>query len=365
MYEKLSNLSPKKKELLIKKLNLNLNRLYEEPADLNLKRPFGYHIPTSNFSKIERKNYEVSPPGPYQVQIQAKAISLNFRDLMIGLGLYPKIEGIPMSMGGDYSGIIVACGEKVKNFKIGDEVIVLYGGDPEINFHFCSHINTFTCQMVLKPHNLSFQESCCIPTVFLTAYSGLYYHGNLSKNEKVLIHTASGGVGLAAIQVAKWRGAEIFGTAGTEEKRSFLKSIGIRNVMSSRSIEFYDQILACTKGAGIDVILNTLPGEALEKGMKLLKNFGRFIHLDKTDIYKKRLINLDLFKKSISFTFFDLSVFYADEKIRNILEEVSCLFKKKVFSPLPFRIFSNEDLANALNAMTMSNHIGKIVLNFE
>jgi NADPH:quinone reductase-like Zn-dependent oxidoreductase len=365
MRDKLMNLSSEQKDLLVKKLGLYFNKHSDEkPAEIDYRKPFGYQIPISNFSKIVCKNYEIPSPGPQQVQIQAKAISLNFRDLMIALGLYAEVEGIPLTMGGDYSGVVVACGEGVEDFKVGDEVISLHGGDPAIKEHFVNRINAYTCQTTLKPKNLSFQEACCIPTVFLTAYHGLCHIGNLSKNQAVLIHTATGGVGLAAIQIAKWREAIIFATAGSDEKRNYLRSIGIETVMNSRTLDFYEQILEKTKGVGVDLILNTLSGEALEKGMRLLKTFGRFVQIDKNDIYQERPINLSLFKKSTSFTFLDLSLFYSDNRIKIIFDDVCSLFRKGIFSPLPLQLFSHSSLADALNYMAKGKYIGKIVLDF-
>lgn len=368
MDQKLRNLSSKQKELLIKKLNLRLN-LGADREDVERKTeiigPFGYHIPVSHFGKAMCKSYEIAPPGPHQVQIKAKAISLNFRDLMIGLGLYPRMEGIPANMGGDYAGVIVACGEGVEDFKIGDAVIALHGGDEKVDYHFCSVINVFTAQVIAKPSHLTFQEACCIPTVFLTAYLGLCSLGNLAQGERVLIHTASGGVGLAAIQIAKWRQAEIFATAGSEEKRAFLRSIGIEYVMNSRSLEFYDQILEKTQGIGVDLILNTIAGKALEVGMQLLNTLGRFIQLDKTDITQKRLIDLGLFKKSTSLIFLDLSQFYGKPKLQRIFQEVCDLFRSRIFSSLPFKLFAHSEIPQALNFMALGKNIGKIVLDFE
>lgn len=367
MIEKLTNLSAGQKELLVKKIMQIKGSPNEEGpfSTVFLERPFGYEIQFPNFHKIRCKNFDASPPGPYQVQIRAKAISLNFRDIMIGLGLYPMVDGIPTLMGGDYSGVVVACGKYVDNFKVGDEVISLYGGDDKSRLHFSNHINSYTPQTILKPQSLSFQEACCIPTAFLTSYIGLHQLGNLSKNETVLIHTASGGVGMAAIQVARWKEATIFATAGSDEKRTFLKSFGIANVMNSRTLDFFDEILTSTSGRGVDVVLNTLSGEAVEKGMQLLTNFGRFVQLDKTDIFKKRPINLDLFKKATSFIYIDLSLFHMNTRLEGIFQEVCDLFSCGIFSPLPFKVFCHTDLASALNFMTQGKHTGKIVISFE
>lgn len=358
------NLSSRQKELLIKKLKFGTNSPSEARASVDYKKPFGYSIPIANFNGKKCSNFEIPNPGPHQIQVEARAISLNFRDLMIGLGLYLKIDGIPSCMGGDYAGVVVACGERVKDFKVGDEVIAIYGGSSLEDLHFCSVINVFEMQAVRKPRLLNFQEACCIPTVFTTAYYGLHRMAGISKNELVLIHTASGGLGLAAIQVAKWKHAIIYGTAGTENKRAYLKTLGVQQVMNSRSLEFYDLMLKYTNGDGVDVVLNTLSGQGLDKGMQLLKALGRFVHVDKTDISQKRQINLDLFRKATSFIFVDISQFYMNYLIKVVLEEIVDLFDQKIFVPIPFNAFPYGHVDRALNTMALASHIGKLVLDF-
>ena len=129
----------------------------------------------------------------------------------------------------------------------------------------------------------------------------------LQAGERVLIHSATGGTGMAALQIARHLGAEIFATAGSEEKRAWLRQQGITHVMDSRSLDFAEQIRAATDGAGVDVVLNSLSGAAIEASLSALAIDGRFIELGKTDIYADRTLGLTHFKKSISFSAVDLA----------------------------------------------------------
>jgi NADPH:quinone reductase-like Zn-dependent oxidoreductase len=123
---------------------------------------------------------------------------------------------------------------------------------------------------------VSFEAAATIPSTFFTAYYSLHHLARLQEGEKVLIHGAAGGVGIAAIQVAKWCGAEIFVTAGSDEKRDFLRLLGVDHIFDSRNLDFADQILELTDGAGVDVVLNSLAGEAINRNLRVLKPFGHF-----------------------------------------------------------------------------------------
>jgi phthiocerol/phenolphthiocerol synthesis type-I polyketide synthase C len=363
--EKIANLSPEEKNALLKKLQQTLQKEGSAVSSIyNPLLPFGYDILIPNFSKIQAHNYTIDPPGPNQVQIQVKAVGLNFRDLMIALNRYPQTPGIPSTMGSDYAGVVTACGEHVSQFKSGDEVIALYEGTSS-PYHFSTHVNVYDVQICQKPKNISFREASCIPTVFLTAFHGLCNLGRLAQGESVLIHSATGGVGLAAIQIARWKKAQIFATAGSDEKRAYLRSIGISHPLHSRTLDFADAIMESTDGKGIDVILNTLPGEALEKGLEILKIFGRLVQIDKTEIYQNNSIELKSFKKALSFSFLDLSLFYLNETIKLILQRVKELFEDGSFQPLPYKFFHHTEINQALLYMAQGKHIGKIVIGWD
>src|SRR5262245_44738040 len=317
---KIAQLSPEKRALLIQKLKGGngaaqaVAQAAPQPA-IGAEKKWANYCCTietpGNFDSIHLRELELQPPGPEQIQIRAKAVSLNFRDLMIAMNMYPPTPGVPSNMGSDYAGVVVACGEEVKDFAPGDEVIGLSAGtfttDGEIveNSHFCAVPNISARQAVKKPANIGFAEAASIPTVFLTSYYALRHVARMKSGERVLIHTATGGVGQSAVQIAKWTGAEIFATAGSEEKREMLRSMGIEHVMDSRSTDFAGQTMEITGGKGIDVILNTLSGEAVTKGMEILGPFGRFLQVDKNDIFRNTPLPLAPFKNGLTFSAID------------------------------------------------------------
>ena len=202
------------------------------------------------------------PPGAGEIEIEIEAAGLNFRDVMKALGVYPKEAGDAIALGDECAGRIIAVGEGVEGLAVGDEVIAFYPGGC-----FASHLTLPSVFVTRKPEGMSFEDTATFPTAFLTAGHALNELGRLQKGERVLIHAATGGVGLAAIQIARLAGAEIFATAGSVEKRAFLHDLGIEHVMDSRSLEFADEIMERTGGRGVDIVLNSLAGPAIAKSL--------------------------------------------------------------------------------------------------
>src|SRR5262249_19829521 len=147
-----------------------------------------------------------------------------------------------------------------------------------------------------KPPQLSDAEAATIPIAFATAYYALHEVGRLQPGERVLIHSAATGTGLAAVPLAQRAGAQVFATAGSPEKRAFLHSLGIQHVFDSRSLAFADEVLSVTGGQGVDLVLNSLTGAAIERGLALLAPYGRFLEIGKKDIYHNTLLGLMPFK---------------------------------------------------------------------
>ncbi len=157
-----------------------------------------------------------------------------------------------------------------------------------------------------KPAHLSFEQAATIPIAFLTAYYSLHTLGRMQQGERVLIHSGTGGVGLAAVQLALKAGAIVFATAGSPEKRALLAALGVPHVMDSRSLAFADEVMGLTDGEGVDIVLNSLSGEAIDKNLSILRPCGRFIEIGKTDIYKNRKIGMRPLRKNISVFAVDL-----------------------------------------------------------
>ncbi len=324
-----------------------------------------------NFNSFVLRKKELLQPAKDHLQIKVKAAALNFRDLMIAMNMYHATPGVPSVMGSDYSGVVTAVGDHVKEFKVGDEVFCLSAGslynDSSLdeNSHFAAYTNIKPNQVTRKPTNISWEEAACIPTAFLTSYFALNHTAKLKNGEKVLIHTASGGVGLSAIQIARWLGARIFVTAGTDLKREYLRSIGFEHPMDSRTMDFAKEIMQRTQYEGVDVILNTLAGEAAVEGLKILKNFGRFLQIDKKDIAQNQYIPLGEFKKGLSYSSIDLGLFYLHpELMKKQLDEISQHYENGNFKPLEYVKYSIDDVGKALSHLSRAQHIGKIVLKY-
>jgi NADPH:quinone reductase-like Zn-dependent oxidoreductase len=219
-----------------------------------------------------------------------------------------------------------------------------------------------------KPPTWSFEQAAALPGVFVTAYFALHLVAGLRRGERTLIHCASGGVGLSAIQIAQWLGAEIFATAGTPEKRAFLETLGIEHVMDSRSLAFVDQVRELTAQQGVDVILNSLAGEAINRGLEILRPLGRFVEIGKRDIMEDRQVGLRAFARGLMLVSIDLGFLAPDGRpdlAQRLFAELDDHFRKGVFKPLPIRTFGFTEAPAAFKSISASTHIGKIVLTLK
>ncbi len=304
-------------------------------------------------------------PGPGQVEIEVYAVGLNFIDVMKAMGIYPGLNPkLPVALGAECSGRITAVGAGVTDLQVGEAVLALSPSLEQTSL--LSAYVTVPAGLVLpKPSNLTFEEAATIPITFLTAYYALYSLGRLSRGERVLIHSAAGGVGLAAAQLAKLAGAELFGTAGTPEKRAYLRELGFSQVMDSRSLAFAAEIMAQTDGQGVDLVLNSLAGEAMQQSLAVLRPHGRFLEIGKRDIYQNQNIGLAHFKKSLAFFAIDLARLITERPavVMSLWREIMAHFEAKTLTPLPLQVFSVADVAEAFRYMAQGKHIGKIVIS--
>ena len=206
-----------------------------------------------------------------------------------------------------------------------------------------------------------------MPIAFVTAYYGLHKVAQLQKGERVLLHSASGGVGLAAIQVARWLGAEVYATAGSDAKRDHLRSLGVEHIFDSRSLYFADDIKKVTGGKGVDVILNFLSGEAQEKSVSLLAPFGRFIEIGKRDIDENRGLGLRPFNRNLMFAAVDIDRMLAEKPalFDALLAEVWDGLRDGRFRPIPGTVFAISNFIEACKTMQRAEHIGKILVQIE
>jgi acyl carrier protein len=202
-----------------------------------------------------------------------------------------------------------------------------------------------------------------MPIVFLTAQYALETLARVLAGERVLIHAAAGGVGLAAIQIARRLGAEIHATAGHPDKRAYLRSLGIAHVYDSRSLAFVDEIRAATGGEGVDVVLNSLAGEFIPAGLGLLRPQGRFVEIGKRDLLADTPVGLAPFLRNLTFTAFDLGqlVDLGAPRFPSMLEGLMDRFARGELTPLPTETFALDRAADGFRRMARAEHVGKIV----
>lgn len=301
-------------------------------------------------------------PGPGQVRIAVKAVGLNFRDVMWSMGLLPE-EALENGfsgpgMGMECSGIIDAVGEGVTGLKAGDAVLAFA---PSC---FSTYAITSAGAVTRKPENMSFAEAATIPVAFLTAWYSIKHLAAMQPGERVLIHGAGGGVGLAAIQIAAHLGLEVYATAGSEEKHAFLRKFGVRHLFSSRSLAFAQEVLEATRGEGVDAVLNSLAGEAIPAGVSVLRPFGRFLELGKRDFYADSPLRMQPFSNNLSFFGIDVDQLFASRPglALSLFQELIGLFGEGRLRPLPHTCYSRVQTVDAFQAMQQSSHIGKLVV---
>ena len=303
-------------------------------------------------------------PESEEVEIQVRAAGLNFRDVLNALGMlkdyYAEHLGIDnpadIPFGFECAGTIVALGENVDNFQIGDEVVALTVGS------LSSFVTTKAQNVAPKPEGLSFEEAATIPAAFLTAYYGLYELANIQAGDRILIHSAAGGVGQAAVQLAQHAGAEIFGTA-SEGKWKFLKSRGIDHVMNSRTLEFAEQVMAITNGEGVDIVLNSFNKEFVDKSFEVLGQGGRFVELGKIDIWDDRKVQE--LRPDAAYSPFDLGEVSQENPglITSLFAPLKEKFEEGILKLLPHKIFPIQNVVDAFRFMAGAKHIGKVVLS--
>ncbi len=304
------------------------------------------------------------PLGPGEVEVAPRATGLNFRDVMYAMGLLSD-EAVEngfagASLGMEMSGVVTAVGPEVGTFAPGDPVI---GFAPAC---FSSRVVTRASALAPKPPQWSDEEAATVPIAFFTAYYALRHLGRLEAGERVLIHGAAGGVGIAAIQIARYLGAEIFATAGSDEKRDFVRLLGADHVLDSRSLAFADEIMEITGGEGVDVVLNSLAGEAVRRNLGLLRPFGRFLELGKRDFYENSRIGLRPFRNNVAYFGIDADQLMVERRplAARLFGEMMTLFEQGVLRPLPHRIFPASRVEEAFRYMQQSKQIGKIVVSF-
>jgi NADPH:quinone reductase-like Zn-dependent oxidoreductase len=299
---------------------------------------------------------------PETVEVAAKAFGVNFRDVMVAMGQLNS-----SLMGFECSGIITRVGRtaEAQGFKPGDRVAMLlrgyYGNLARVHWTSVAHI----------PDDMSFEIAASLPVSYCTAWVAVYKYAQLQKGESVLIHAATGAFGQAAIVLAQHIGADIYVTAGTEAKRTFItENYGIPpdRIFSSRDPSFAEGIRRATNGRGVDVVLNSLAGILLQESFNCMAPFGRFIEIGKRDLEINSQLAMGAFTRAVTFTSVDLLAFGEQKKLemQQIFKEVMRLARDGVVVPVkPITTFDVADIEKTYRLMQAGKHMGKIVLSME
>ena len=297
-----------------------------------------------------------TPPGPGEVEVRVHAAGLNFSDVLKVHGAYPQPPGEPTQIGGEFAGTVTAVGPGVDDLQPGRPVMGL------ARETFGSYVRTSRDLLVPVPEGLTMVQAATVPVAFVTAWYALHHVARLSAGQQVLIHSATGGVGLAAVAIARSVGARIHATAGSPAKREYLRGLGIQDVDDSRDLRSFDRI-AQAAGA-VDVVLNSRPGEAVPRGLRLLAPGGHFVELGKADTSGHTPLDLGLLAAGVSLTTVDLdgALQARPELGRLLLTEVSAEISAGRLAPLPVTVFDLAGAGDAVDLMARAGHIGKLVL---
>ncbi|WP_155771399.1 SDR family NAD(P)-dependent oxidoreductase, partial [Mycobacterium asiaticum] len=308
---------------------------------------------------LEFAAFDRVPPGPGEIEVAVGASSINFADVLVTFGRYQTPDGRLPQLGTDFAGVVTAVGPDVTGLKVGDRV----GG---LSPHGC-WATFVTCDARLAtpiPAGLTNAQAAAVTTASATAWFGLHDLARIRSGDKVLIHSATGGVGQAAIAIARAVGAEIYATAGSEKRRELLRGMGIEHVYDSRSVEFADQIRRDTDGYGVDIVLNSVSGAAQLAGIKLLARGGQFVEIGKRDIYGDTKVGLFPFRQNLSFHGLDLGLLSQSDPdaVRELLSTVYNATAEGVL-PIPENIsYPLAEAATAIRVIGAAEHTGKLIL---
>ncbi|WP_019900739.1 type I polyketide synthase [Salinispora arenicola] len=288
-----------------------------------------------------------------QVRIAVQAAGLNFRDVTIALGLVTR-TAIDAGLGSEGAGVVLEVADDVPGLSPGDRVTGIFSGA-------FGRVAVADHRMLTTiPEGWSYAEAASVPSTFLTAYYALFHVTKLEKGQRILIHAAAGGVGMAAVQLAKHVGAEIYGTA-SPAKWPTLRGLGLddEHLASSRDLQFAKQFLGASDGRGVDVVLNSLAHDFVDASLTLLPQGGTFIEMGKTDIREPRQVAAD--HPGVDYRAFDL---YAagPETIHAMFRAVMELFADGHVQLNPISVRNIRDARRAFRELGQGRHVGKLVL---
>ncbi|WP_081290200.1 sulfolipid-1 biosynthesis phthioceranic/hydroxyphthioceranic acid synthase, partial [Mycobacterium asiaticum] len=313
-----------------------------------------------DLGSLELVSCERVSPGPGQIEVAVTMSTINFADVLIAFGKFPVVDDREPEPGMDFVGVVTAVGEGVVGHQVGDRVAGFAEGGAWRTFLTCNADLAITL-----PAALTDEQAVASATANATAWYGLHELAGIKAGDKVLIHSATGGVGQAAIAIARHAGAEIFATAGNDAKRQMLRDMGIEHVYDSRSIEFAEQIRRDTDDYGVDIVLNSLTGAAQRAGLELLAFGGRFVEIGKADVYGNTRLGLYPFRRGLTFYYLDLALMSVlqPQRVRELLKTVFQLTADGVLAAPQTTHYPLADASNAVRAMSNAEHTGKLLLD--
>jgi acyl transferase domain-containing protein/acyl carrier protein len=313
----------------------------------------------AGFEALRWRGRAALTPNPGQIAIAIEGSGINFRDVLKVLDLYPLTRSEWRWLGDECAGRVVAVGAGVQGFNVGDPVVAIAPGC------IASDVLADARLVAPRPLRLAPELSAGVPIAFLTAWYSLIECGRLQAGETALIHAAAGGVGQAAVQIARWLGARVIATA-SPDKQSVVGELGADAVFSSRDLSFAEGTRSLAPG-GVDLVLNSLAGDALIHSVELLKPFGRFVELGKRDIFANRSIDLRSLRDNRAFFTVDLALWLqksreaAGQRLRQILH----LLEDGQLLPVQTRVLPIRSAVDGFRAIAQGQHIGKLVLRVD
>ncbi|MBL1074715.1 SDR family NAD(P)-dependent oxidoreductase [Nocardia sp. 2] len=326
---------------------------------------FALESPRSRLlSALAWRRGERPDPGPGEVEVRMRVIGINYKDPLKVMGILGEKElaatffGTAPGMEG--VGTVERLGPGVTGVALG-EVVAVAAKDMMRRFRIVNE------HLVIRLPAGAPPELCTSTTAFGTAEYALHDLSRLRAGETVLIHGAAGGVGSAAIQVAKTLGARIIGTASTAERRAHILALGADHALNSRSLDFADEVLALTDGSGAEVVLSTAPGEILRQNFKAVAEFGRIIEVGKADIYTGGLLELANFDKNLTYHSIDLDRMCAVRPLQlaELLRRVYDKIQSGVYTALPYEEFETHEVAKAFDEVIRSTRTARVALRMD
>ena len=313
-------------------------------------------------------------PGEGQILVEVKVIGLNFADVMCRLGVYPAVPKPPFVPGLEVSGVVENVGKRVRRFKRGDRVMAFtrQGAYAEylcVSEHQTQHI----------PKTMTFEEAASFGVTYLTAYHGLITLANIQKGERLLLHAAAGGVGIATIQIARHLGVEIFGTASSAQKVDIALQQGMHHGINYAVEDFEDAVLRKTDGHGVDVVMDSVGGTVFRKSWRLLEPMGRYILFGFAAVTGKRGVDMlkavkefastpfvyppNIVSKNIGLFGFNLYfLFDKVEYFKNAFRQLMKWYDEKVIRPVIGARFTFDHIVEAHVLLQSRKSYGKIVV---